>query len=748
MDSTSGLLAAPKTGRSRFSKALPAPPPGLNNAGTSDDTVPFPQLPVLPYPQRKQGLGMATMSAAPGLASSLGARSFVSPVPQLPPSAPFATDASQLPSPAPSAIKRKPVRKPVPEASAPRGNASVDEKALPPVIQGRGAEPAGSTANTLPFRTFGGSLASQTSQSDFSAKQNSNKQQPPPPPPPKQNNAPTLEAEPRISDAASIPGSVLGDILSTYSFPTPPLGESFNTTPKTAVSEAPVKKPETVKLGRKPVGSPPAVQLKDEPTAAKHPLALTPGPAKPSASVPTPTPSAGRQLEVKQLPRVPGVGLRPGDKRRSPLPFEKSPRVAPSPAPVKSSEPVISPVAEEMGKIKDKFKAFVHKRTSSTDASSLAAKSTASTAYLADDGKNVSTPTLKDLPVIPTMSITKPVPGLPQQPSQGKQQSDKSEAPSISLPTIEKSSTGDLMPHISQDSQMGGLNVILPQQQQQEPAKMTTSSSTASLTTLQTSISQSQPPSVSTSESRSLSQDRRPMDSRGDFPGARPRAGTNTSMASSIGPPRGRGLRPVASAQNLNGPPPAGFRSGSRPRGATNDTLPPFAPSPMINPFRQRPRTATGPPLKGPRPLDGRELYNLADSLSKNALVRKFHEERADSFPVREAEASLTEEDQAKIQSIRKLFPLQLEKPVAPTTDVRVAPPITDRHYNCWFRHENWVTSQNEHNSVECQTCHKKEKDPRMVCCGCDVRICYECYERLIAEKRDLRAMLGKQASA
>jgi len=638
----------------------------------------------------------------------------------------------------------------------------VDEKALPPLVQGRGVEPAGSTMNTLPFRNFSNGLHSQPSQPQLQAKQNSNKEQPlpPPPPPPKQNNAPVVETQSRLSDAGSMPGSVLGDILSNYSFPTPPPVESTTTTPKAAtISDAPVRPSETNKFGRKPVGSPPAVQLKDEAvTPARHPAALTPGTNVQNVSVPTPI--TGNHLEVKVLPRIPGVGLRPGDKSRSPLPFEKSPRVVPAP---KNNDSVVSPVAEEMGKIKDKFKAFVHKRTSSTDASPPAPKTNISTTQLADVTKNVASPVVKELPTLPSMPGPKSAMPSPEKPVPNVPESTRVDAaPVSSLPQIEESPPmGDLTTHMFPDSHMGGLNVIIPQsktqqqQQQSQPqalptvqveqGKMTTSSSTASLATMQTATSQSKPPSsISTSDSRSASQDKRPTDTRNDFAGGRARAGTTTSMVSNMGPPPGRGLRTVASAQTLHGPPPSGFRSTSRPRGATNETLPPFAPSPMYNPFRQRPQTSSGPTPKGPRPLDGRELYHLADSLSKNPLVRRHHDERADSFPVREADASLSEQDRATIQTIRKLFPLQAEQSLPSNTNIRVAPPITDRHYNCWFRHENWVTSQNEHNSVECQTCHKKEKDPRMVCCGCDVRICYDCYERLMVEKRDLRAMVNK----
>ncbi|KXJ94433.1 hypothetical protein Micbo1qcDRAFT_159597, partial [Microdochium bolleyi] len=72
-----------------------------------------------------------------------------------------------------------------------RGNRSVDEKALPAIMQSRGTEPAGSTMNTLPFRDYGTNHNSQSSQSigqrdaraNLSAKQNNGK---PPPPPPKQ----------------------------------------------------------------------------------------------------------------------------------------------------------------------------------------------------------------------------------------------------------------------------------------------------------------------------------------------------------------------------------------------------------------------------------------------------------------------------------------------------------------------------------------------------------------------------------
>ncbi len=94
MDSAS-TLQAPRTGRSRFSKALPAPPPGLD-----DNPASIPRgLPSFPFPPRKDSVTTASSDVR-----SMKTEGFDFPLP--PP--PAKADASQIQSPK-NVIQRRPV---------------------------------------------------------------------------------------------------------------------------------------------------------------------------------------------------------------------------------------------------------------------------------------------------------------------------------------------------------------------------------------------------------------------------------------------------------------------------------------------------------------------------------------------------------------------------------------------------------------------------------------------------------------
>lgn len=102
MDPTS-TLQPPKTGRSRFSKALPAPPPGLDDGSSS-----APQgLPPFPFPPRKESVTTATSTSR-----SVKTERFDSPLPALPPKA----DVSQIQSPK-NMIPRRPVGQAAPKSN-------------------------------------------------------------------------------------------------------------------------------------------------------------------------------------------------------------------------------------------------------------------------------------------------------------------------------------------------------------------------------------------------------------------------------------------------------------------------------------------------------------------------------------------------------------------------------------------------------------------------------------------------------
>ncbi|KAI1338038.1 hypothetical protein F5Y15DRAFT_141367 [Xylariaceae sp. FL0016] len=97
-------LETPKTGRSRFSKALPVPPPGLDERPKTA-TKQLPGLPASPFPPRKDSVSTRTVGSS-GI--SIKAKPLDSPLPALPPTK---MEFPQVPGPSRS-IVRKPLAPP------------------------------------------------------------------------------------------------------------------------------------------------------------------------------------------------------------------------------------------------------------------------------------------------------------------------------------------------------------------------------------------------------------------------------------------------------------------------------------------------------------------------------------------------------------------------------------------------------------------------------------------------------------
>ncbi|RYC58726.1 hypothetical protein CHU98_g7477 [Xylaria longipes] len=68
--------------------------------------------------------------------------------------------------------------------------------------------------------------------------------------------------------------------------------------------------------------------------------------------------------------------------------------------------------------------------------------------------------------------------------------------------------------------------------------------------------------------------------------------------------------------------------------------------------------------------------------------------------------------------------------------------PLSDRHYNCHLNHNRFLASRNTHYPLACQTCGIADKERRYMCTYCNLRICVPCVELLAANRRNLRATM------
>ncbi|KAI8635056.1 hypothetical protein F5Y19DRAFT_134389 [Xylariaceae sp. FL1651] len=74
-----------------------------------------------------------------------------------------------------------------------------------------------------------------------------------------------------------------------------------------------------------------------------------------------------------------------------------------------------------------------------------------------------------------------------------------------------------------------------------------------------------------------------------------------------------------------------------------------------------------------------------------------------------------------------------------------VWPPIAlgDRHYGCFTGHAQLVPSRNMEYPLACQTCRVADNARRRICAFCSLRICLPCHDLLVANGRDLRATMA-----
>ncbi|KAI5465752.1 hypothetical protein BGZ63DRAFT_349142 [Mariannaea sp. PMI_226] len=86
-------------------------------------------------------------------------------------------------------------------------------------------------------------------------------------------------------------------------------------------------------------------------------------------------------------------------------------------------------------------------------------------------------------------------------------------------------------------------------------------------------------------------------------------------------------------------------------------------------------------------------------------------------------------------------FPAQTEKPV-PLDTIFKAAPLKDSHYNCYQGHRTMNRRSNRNYSLTCQTCEKPDAEDRWVCTFCHLRICESCFATLSGHHKNLNQLM------
>lgn len=80
--------------------------------------------------------------------------------------------------------------------------------------------------------------------------------------------------------------------------------------------------------------------------------------------------------------------------------------------------------------------------------------------------------------------------------------------------------------------------------------------------------------------------------------------------------------------------------------------------------------------------------------------------------------------------------------PRIPKDNVFQPPPISERHHQCMMRHRIMHETRNTYYPLACQACSLKDLSWRYVCSCCNLRVCKSCRTRLRKHNGDLRALM------
>lgn len=92
-------------------------------------------------------------------------------------------------------------------------------------------------------------------------------------------------------------------------------------------------------------------------------------------------------------------------------------------------------------------------------------------------------------------------------------------------------------------------------------------------------------------------------------------------------------------------------------------------------------------------------------------------------------------------------FPTQTYSSL-PKDGIIKAKPLTNTHFNCFQQHKTMSRRSNRNCPLTCQACDRADLEDRWVCAFCNVRICDACHRQLGSYQWDLHRLVDKLANA
>lgn len=678
-------LETPKSGRSRFSKALPAPPPGLEDDRPRTASRNLPSLPYSPFPPRKESVSVKT-STSPGIKSNLGNL----PLPSLPPdnntmeAAPMQTQTRAIP------------RKPVGLPANPAPSAAAKSKKMKRVSSISSLLSAYSnTSSDSVQRSSQGSVFTKDSEPSNSPEREG------------MNDVqqvltkafPVFQSNPYADELPQVTDEIVAADLP----PPPPLKDLDRpSTPPNVrpVGQSPISR--TSARDESPSGDSPtltgASPQRREIWRRRASSKTDRGPLVPELKLAVSHGSTAatvqpvNQEDLLPLPPPPQIN----NSTTSPLP----PRSASLPGRnIRPNRQVEAQDENEMRKLSSKLKELTSRGDTSNDSKNP------------EDGLLGMSEYIKGI-------------GSGEKP---KIEADQNLAPPIKdQPTVGKTT--------SNASKTSVDTVVFAPAPAPTPAP-----APAAVPASSSPTTPSEPPPR---ESGEKSVSRRPVGvPTPNQPEVHQKGSSSDLRKQALGLPRFP--RPSQSNSSLRSPSdPRNVQETVRPK------VSPQASPPAAMPSISLPGDS-GEPIKKPELFNLVTSLNESnyspDPTGNRKPSRKVSRDvdATGLSDIGESAENMTPEQMQRVNEALSRFPRNIAQMV-PSAGIWQAAPIRSQHYNCYARHNRWVPVKNTNYPLACQTCGVQDTSSRKTCSFCNLRICFKCQERLTGSyKSDLKSLMA-----
>ncbi|KAM0253575.1 hypothetical protein ACHAQJ_007247 [Trichoderma viride] len=222
-------------------------------------------------------------------------------------------------------------------------------------------------------------------------------------------------------------------------------------------------------------------------------------------------------------------------------------------------------------------------------------------------------------------------------------------------------------------------------------------------------------------------------------------------------------IQDLTIAKNPSRPPSNATSTGTSSQAAVSpvlpkgDAVPPPMAAPVASPPNDsasaRPRVSGGTTMVQPQPAvvqtDVSQIAKPQRSIPQATSDPRLLQPEVQGFLYRGRDGTLYPEMKVDGEPHPKAtyFPTQTYSNL-PRDGIVKARPLTNTHFDCFQQHRTMNRRSNRNCPLTCQTCERADLEDRWACAFCHLRICDACHRKLGSYQRDLRRLVDSLASA